>query len=56
MYVSVYVCIKRHSVNKCPRALFHWTTLILQCVIQFLKCHQVQIIETSSILHMQQRR
>ena len=49
---AIYLCIVRHSVNKCPRVLIHWTASILQCVIQFRKCHHVQIIETASILHL----
>ena len=34
IYISIYVCLVRHSVNKCPRVLIHWTALILQCVIK----------------------
>ena len=46
-YVS---CI---SHCKFPCVLIHWIASILQCVIQFCKCHHVQITETASILHMQ---
>ena len=49
----IYLSIVRHSVNKCPRVLIHWTSSILQCVINSVKCHYVQIIETTSILHVQ---
>ena len=43
MYVCMYVCIVFLSVNNCSRVLIHWTASILQCVIQFPKCHQVQM-------------
>ena len=33
IYLSMFVCIVRHSVNKCPHVLIHWTASILQCVI-----------------------
>ena len=36
-----------------PRVLIHCTASILLSVIQFRKCHHVQIIETASILHLQ---
>ena len=45
--------IYRTSFHKWPRILIHWTASILQCVIQFRKCHHVQIIKTAPILHMQ---
>ena len=32
--ISIYVCLVRHSINKCPRVLIHWTAAILQCVIK----------------------
>ena len=54
IYVYIFICMSRTSFRKCPRILIHWTALILQCVImQFRKCHHVQIIETASILHLQ---
>ena len=37
-----------------PHILIYWTASILQCLIQFRKCHHVQIIETGSILHVDQ--
>ena len=43
IYVCMYVCIVFLSVNNCSRVLIHWTASILQCVIQFPKCHQVQM-------------
>ena len=33
MYLSMFVCIVRHSINKCPHVLIHWTASNLQCVI-----------------------
>ena len=50
------VCIILHSVNAPPpphHVLIHWTASILLCVIQFRKCHYVQIIETGLILHVE---
>ena len=45
---SIYLSmIYRTSFRKCP-AFYS----ILQCVIQFHKCHHVQIIQIASILHV----
>ena len=41
--------IVRHSVNKVPCILIHWTASIFQYVITFRKFHHVQIIEVASI-------
>ena len=49
----IYVCLVRHSVNKCPRVLIHWTASILHCIINSVNATHVQIIETASILHLQ---
>ena len=49
----IYMYLVRHSINKYPCILIHWTGSILLSVIQFRKCHHVQIIETASILHVQ---
>ena len=51
MFIHRYLCIVCHSVF--PRVLIHWTASILLSVIQFLKCHHVQIIETFLFLHLQ---
>ena len=34
--LCIYLCIIRHSVNKCPCVLIHWTASILQCIINFV--------------------
>ena len=50
----IYLCRYVSYVIKCPCVLIHWTAAsILLSVIQFRKCHHVQIIETASILHLQ---
>ena len=48
-----HIYLYRTSFYKCPRVLIHWTASILLSIIQFRKCHHVQIIEVASILHLQ---
>ena len=50
--LCIYLSMYRTSFrNECPRVLIHWTASILPCIIQFRKCHYVQIVETGLILH-----
>ena len=53
MFICLYLCLYRMSFRKCPCVLIHWTASILLSIIQFRKCHHVQIIEAASILHLQ---
>ena len=34
LWSMIYVCLVRHSVNKCPCVLIDWTASILQCIIK----------------------
>ena len=42
----LYIYMYRTSFRKCPCILIHWTASILLSVIQFRKCHHLQIIQT----------
>ena len=46
----MYLCIIRHSVNKCPHSN-SLDSFDFAMRHQFRECHNVQIIETASILH-----
>ena len=51
---SIYdLSIVCHSVNKEPRILICWRASIFQYVNTFREFHHIQIIEVSSILHVQ---